>query len=552
MDGHGVNVLTPVAAFLIALLVAVWIIPLMIRLAPRIGMIDTPDPRKVHRTPIARVGGIGIALGAISAVLVFSPATDFTVAFIAGALILAAFGAWDDAREIGHYTKFLGQIAAAGIMIFYGGVCIEELPFLNSALPAWIARPFTLVAIVGVINAINHADGLDGLAGGMTLLSVGAMSCIAFMTGNMGFLVFTAAIGGGLLGFIRFNTFPAKVFMGDLGSQFLGFSAAVLAISLTQQVDSQISKSTALLLVGLPVADILAVLYQRIRGGMNWFRATRNHIHHRLLDLGFDHYQAVLVIYSVQALLTVSAIFAAYENDAIILAIYIGACGSVFAYLITAERRGWHLPVGRPSLPSRFMAQLSEKSLLVKGPLFFVQVSVPIYLILTSASLGANGSVPPIHLIAFALILALGVLILFRVPRSSVAYRLALYSSIGMIAYCIYCAPPPLNFVTSVANLAYFLFLAVAISLAASRTLRDDFAVTNMDFLIVLGLVAAEVFSASITGSSNFWTVAIGTALLFYACELIILRSNLIWNRVLGGATAGALGIIVMRFFLLP
>ena len=419
-------------------------------------------------------------------------------------------------------------------------------------MPAWIGKPFTLIAIVGVINAINHSDGLDGLAGGETLLSAGAMTCLAYLTGNVPFLIFTAAIGGGLLGFIRFNTFPAKVFMGDLGSQFLGFTTAVLAISLTQQVDPLLSKSLALLLVGLPVVDILVVLYLRIRGGMNWFRATRNHIHHRLLDIGFDHYQAVLAIYSVQALLAVTAIFVAYESDALILSIYFCGCGAVFAYLITAEKKGWRASNTRTSMAMRTMASLREKSLFSRGPLLFVQASVPVFLILTSTTVAGQGSVPRIDLIATALIALLAIMMLLRIERSSVPYRLALYSAIGMIAYCMYASSPVLGVMGSMANLIYFLLLAVAISLAASHTLRDDFAVTNMDFLIVFGLVAAEVFSSSVTGTSNFWNIAIGMAILFYACELIIARSNIVWNRVLGSAAVGALGIIVTRLVFLP
>ena len=541
------NILTPVAAFLIALMVSVWVIPIMIRLAPRLGMIDKPDPRKVHRVPVARVGGIGVAIGAITAILVFAPHDAFGTAFVIGSLILACFGAWDDARELGHYPKFIGQFAAAAIVIWYGGVWIEQLPFLSDPLPPWIGKPFTLIAIVGVINAINHSDGLDGLAGGETLLSAGAMTCLAYLMGNVPFLIFTAAIGGGLLGFIRFNTFPAKVFMGDLGSQFLGFTTAVLAISLTQQVDPLLSKSLALLLVGLPVVDILAVLYLRIRGGLNWFRATRNHIHHRLLDIGFDHYQAVLAIYSVQALLAVTAVFVAYETDALILSIYFGGCGAVFAYLVTAERKGWKVSNTRTSLAMRTMASLREKSFFSRGPLLFVQASVPVFLILTSTTVAGQGSVPRIDLIATALIALLAIMMLLRVERSSVPYRLVLYSAIGMIAYCMYESSPVLGVMGSMANLIYFLLLALAISLAASHTLRDDFAVTNMDFLIVFGLVAAEVFSSSVTGTSNFWNIAIGMAILFYACELIIARSNVVWNRVLGSATVGALGIIVTR-----
>jgi UDP-GlcNAc:undecaprenyl-phosphate GlcNAc-1-phosphate transferase len=364
-------------------------------------------------------------------------------------------------------------------------------------------------------------------------------------------LILAAAIGGGLLGFVRFNTFPARVFMGDLGSQFLGFSVAVLAIWLTQHVNPSLSKSSALLLVGLPVVDILAVLYQRIRAKMNWFRATRNHVHHRLLDLGFDHYQAVLVIYAIQAVLNLSAVFFGFESDAFLLALYFSICGGLFVFLYIAERHNFRIKREGSSAAARFfMRPMPSNSLLVSGPLLFVQVSVPSYLVITSIAIGSASPLPPVPIYVVGLIGLLGVLTGIRALQKSVLYRLALYSSIGVIAYCIYSAAPLLPSMHTVANLAYFLTLAVALSLAASQRRGDDFAVTNMDFLIILGLLAAEMFSLSIIGSSVFWTVAIGTVLVFYACELIIVRSGVMWNRILGTATAGALSIIVVRVFL--
>ena len=523
----------------------------MIGLAPRFGMVDKPDPRKVHRLPIARVGGIGIALGAIFAVVLLAPHASLTPPYVIGALILVMFGAWDDARELGHYPKFIGQIAAAAIVIWYGDVCIYQVPFLADPLPDWIAKPFTLIAIVGVINAINHSDGLDGLAGGETLLSLGAMACLATLAENQTFLILAAAIGGGLLGFVRFNTFPARVFMGDLGSQFLGFSVAVLAIWLTQHVNPNLSKSSALLLVGLPVVDILAVLYQRMRAKMNWFRATRNHVHHRLLDLGFDHYQAVLVIYAIQAVLTLSAVFFGFESDAFLLTLYFAVCGGLFVTLYIAERRSFRIKREGHSAAARFFTRpMASNSLLVSAPLLFVQVSVPSYLVITSIAIGGASPLPTVPIYVVGLIGLLGVLTLVRALQASVLYRLALFSSIGVIAYCIYSAAPLLPSMHTVANLAYFLTLAVALSLAASHRRGDDFAVTNMDFLIILGLLAAEMFSLAIVGSSIFWTVAIGTVLVFYACELIIVRSGVMWNRILGTATVCALSIIVARVFL--
>jgi UDP-GlcNAc:undecaprenyl-phosphate GlcNAc-1-phosphate transferase len=540
----------PVAAFLIALLLSVWIIPGMMRLAPRIGMVDKPDPRKVHRKPTPRVGGIGIAGGALIAILLLAPHSSFMLAYVSGSLILALFGAWDDIHELGHYPKFVGQIAAAALVVWYGGVWIQSFPFLANPLPAWVGKPFTLVAIVGVINAINHADGLDGLAGGESLLSMGALVCLAYLSGSARLLILTAAVAGGLLGFIRYNTWPARVFMGDLGSQFLGFSVGVFAIALTQLENPTCSKSLAILLVGLPIVDILAVLFQRIRGGMNWFRATRNHIHHRLLDLNFDHYQAVLVIYTVQGLLTFVALFVAYESDVLILSIYTVVCSSVFAGLILAERLHWRRDNTHVSLPMRLAALIGEQSPLGRAPLLFIQITIPTYLLLVSTRLSHDQAITPVGVYAPILIVLLAALVTIGIDRSPAFYRLALYGSIGILAYCLYSEPEAFDAAIGMVNLIYLLALGAAVSLAAALTRRDEFAVTNLDFLIVGSLISAALFSHEIVGASNFWTVAIATTVLLYGCELIIMRGGVLWNRILGTSAVGALGIIVGKIFL--
>ena len=192
------------------------------------------------------------------------------------------------------------------------------------------------------MNAINHSDGLDGLAGGESMLSLIVLAFLAFVGDNGTVAVVIAcATMGGVLGFLRFNTHPAQVFMGDTGSQFLGFTLAFLAIYLTQVCHPALSNALPLLMLGLPIVDILAVLYLRIRQNTNWFKATRNHIHHRLLDRGFNHYESVIIIYSIQALLVISAIFLRYQNDWWVTAWYLPVCASVFVLLVIAEKMNW-------------------------------------------------------------------------------------------------------------------------------------------------------------------------------------------------------------------
>ena len=158
---------------MMAMAISMAIVPLMIRLAPALGMMDKPDARKVHDTPIPRVGGIGIVIGAIIPMIIWLPFTDLTLSIFFGALILLVFGTWDDIAELGHYVKFVGQFLAAAVVVYYGDLYVSYFP-LNSyeTISEAIGRPFTVIAIVGMINAINHSDGLDGLAGGESLISL--------------------------------------------------------------------------------------------------------------------------------------------------------------------------------------------------------------------------------------------------------------------------------------------------------------------------------------------------------------------------------------------
>jgi UDP-GlcNAc:undecaprenyl-phosphate GlcNAc-1-phosphate transferase len=544
--------LSPVIALLVALMISVSVVPLMMRLAPRIGMIDLPDPRKVHATPIPRVGGIGIALGTISALLLMAPWDTFLAAFVAGAAVLCFFGGWDDMKEIGHYPKFAGQIIAAALIIWVGDVWIADFPFLAEPLPGWIGKPFTLVTIIGVINAINHSDGLDGLAGGETLLGLAAMSILAYLGGSQTFLFYTAAVSGGVLGFLRFNTHPAKVFMGDLGSQFIGFGLVVLAIQLTQQAIPGLSKTIALLLVGLPVADILMVLYLRVSGGMNWFRATRNHIHHRLLELDFSHHEAVLIIYSTQVLIVAGALAMAYEVEALVVAYYLAISGALFMALRVAHRRGWRFRPGKAlTQQRRFVSGQFER--LQRVPLLFVKITVPLFLLFAALTLDLHAgldSVTPIAAIPACLMFCA---LIFGLKRSATLYRLSMFCAVAVLGYCNYALFPVVEAdaalglgPNSMFSMAYMAALAVMIAWEGFVK-KSEFSATTMDFLIMVLLVAATVLAHEMAGATAFWTVIVEMTVLFYACELVITMGAIRWNYALSVSAVASMAILMVK-----
>ena len=229
----------------------------MSKLAARFHMVDFPNPRKVHVRPIPRIGGVAMAIGAFVPIILWSTLNDFVIAYLLGAIVICVFGFIDDMRELGYKAKFLAQIAAAVIVVAYGDVRIDSLGSLLPAgveLPDWFSIALTLLAIIGVINAINLADGLDGLAGGITLLSFFAIGYLAYVMEDQLIMLISLSMAGAIFGFLRFNTHPATLFMGDTGSQLLGFTAIVLALKITQN-DSALSPVLPLIILGFPILD---------------------------------------------------------------------------------------------------------------------------------------------------------------------------------------------------------------------------------------------------------------------------------------------------------
>jgi UDP-GlcNAc:undecaprenyl-phosphate GlcNAc-1-phosphate transferase len=506
--------------------------PLLIRLAPRLGMVDLPDRRKVHAVPIPRVGGIGIVAGALTSLLLWLPMEPWLLSYLFGAVVLLVFGAADDSMEIGHYPKFVGQFIAAVAVVYWGGLWVSHFPFLAEPLaPAW-GKPFTVFALVGVMNAINHSDGLDGLAGGESLLSMGAVAFLAYLAGGTHVVVLAAAVIGSVFGFLRFNTHPARVFMGDSGSQFIGYSLGVMVVFLTQQVNTELSMALPLLLIGLPIIDILAVFGQRIHGRMNWFRATRNHIHHRLLDLGFSHYHVVVLIYLWQAVMVACGILMAYESDLAVALVYGVWCGSAFALIVVAERFGWRAVESAPSAtgsgatPKPRLAPVTPA--LRALPLALIELAVPVYLLV---GVLLAPTVPADFAPAAACVLALAALSLAL--KDGDAKQLAVRSAMYLGGACVVFLTrgnAALSGVAASIEGGFFVLLGLAVALALRLEGAHGFRTTPLDFLMVFAVVVAALSEPGLVDGQFGTSVIVRLVILFYAAELAISRSGK-WER---------------------
>jgi UDP-GlcNAc:undecaprenyl-phosphate GlcNAc-1-phosphate transferase len=331
-------------AFVVALTVTAALIPVLVHWAPTIGLTDAPGPRKVHSIPVPRVGGLAMAVGLLLPTLITVELTPSIRGLLLGLVVLLIFGLWDDRVTLGYRTKFAGQVLAAGLCMIVGNVHVGTLMIGGViVLPQAVSIFVTFVFLIGITNAVNLADGLDGLAGGLVLLCLCAIALFAAMSGN-GTVAETALIeAGAVLGFLRFNTHPARIFMGDSGSQMLGFSVGALALLATQGEASPLSAALPLLLLGIPIMDTLTVMLTRIRAGRSPFCADSNHLHHRLLALGFAHREAVLLIYLMQVALVLLAYFLRFESDAEVLIAFCVFAAVVLGLLRRASQRGWRL-----------------------------------------------------------------------------------------------------------------------------------------------------------------------------------------------------------------
>lgn len=304
-------------AFLIAMSVAYVVTPFVIRLANRVGAIDVPkDSRRVHTVPIPRLGGIAIFVGFMVAVLVTFEMNTRLLSVLVGAAIIVTMGYFDDIKPLSAKVKLLVQLLAAGIAM-YGGVKMNILTnplalISDSANPLIIlgnwSYPLTLIWIVGVTNAINLIDGLDGLAAGISTISALTLAAVALFLGQSYIAILAAILAGATIGFLPYNFNPAKIFMGDTGSLFLGYMLSVISIMGVLKSAAALSILVPIFAIGLPIFDTSMAIIRRGLSGKSLMEADKGHLHHKLLDIGLSQKQAVLTLYSISAVLGFGAV----------------------------------------------------------------------------------------------------------------------------------------------------------------------------------------------------------------------------------------------------
>jgi UDP-GlcNAc:undecaprenyl-phosphate/decaprenyl-phosphate GlcNAc-1-phosphate transferase len=509
-------------AFVVALSVTAALIPLLVRWAPTIGLTDAPGPRKVHSTPVPRVGGLAMAVGLLLPTLITVELTPSIRGLLLGLVILLLFGLWDDRVTLGYRTKFAGQVLAAGLCMIVGNVHIGTLMIGGLiVLPQGVSIFLTFVFLIGITNAINLADGLDGLAGGLVLLCLCAIALFAAMSGNASVVEMALIEAGAVLGFLRFNTHPAKIFMGDSGSQMLGFSVGALALLATQGETSPLSAALPLLLLGLPIMDTLTVMLTRIRAGRSPFSADSNHLHHRLLALGFAHREAVLLIYMMQVALVLLAYFLRFESDSEVFIAFCAFTGLVLGLLHRATQAGWKLSYESDSAGLRRyingLAPTTRISTLTIGVMSTCLVVYATGVLASSRHVGAD-----LGLMCLGMLIVLLLLNTWKAQRSLQWFeRAAMYVSVVLLVYLDQTMPnKPLLLMTLSWTCVGITGAAALVRFWMSTTRR--FELTTLDLIVLFIALVLPNLPGSIALPADLPGGIAKAVILLYVVEMLL------------------------------
>lgn len=323
---------TYIIAPLVAMAIVTGLVPYVMKLAYKIGAVDYPCERKVHCKPMPRIGGLAIYFGYIATLLCFVELKSQVIGLMLGSTIIVAVGLIDDKLNISPRKKLLGQIVAATVIVM-SGIKMEFIsnPFGDPIGLGYFTIPLTIFWIVGVTNAVNLIDGLDGLAAGTSAIAAVVFGVVAFSQGldNVGFL--SLILAASAFGFLKYNFNPAKIFMGDCGSMFLGLNLGALSVIGLAKNVAVLSIFVPIVILGVPIFDTLFAIIRRYQKNEPIFKADKEHLHHCLLNKGLSHKNTVLVIYAINIIMGISAIAVSFltreEGLMVITAL------SIFIYL---------------------------------------------------------------------------------------------------------------------------------------------------------------------------------------------------------------------------
>jgi UDP-GlcNAc:undecaprenyl-phosphate/decaprenyl-phosphate GlcNAc-1-phosphate transferase len=356
--------ITALFAFLVAAVIAWLLVPAAEAIARRIGAVDYPNERSLHSEPTPKLGGLAILIAVVVSIVLFLPEVPQTRAILVGAGVIAVVGVLDDVFDLPPGVKLLGQVVAASIPVFNGvTVGVFTLPFVGGVEPntvdlftlplidedVHLGELLTVIGIVAVINVVNLIDGVDGLAAGVCVISAVTMSVIALSLDRNGAGVLAALTAGGALGFLRHGFPPASSFMGDTGSNLLGYLLGAIAVQGALKTNAVVALFFPLVVLAVPILDTTFVIAKRIKYRRPIYQADRWHFHHRMANIGFSQRRTLAYLYGwalVMAGVALALRFIPYSDDhgnfdplwtAVIIACLLAAVAASFYLVVTLE-----------------------------------------------------------------------------------------------------------------------------------------------------------------------------------------------------------------------
>lgn len=533
--------------FLVALLFTVVLTPPLMKAASKVGLLDVPNDergeRTVHKVATPRVGGLAIIASIVFTIILWLPINQEIVGLLLGVGVILLFGVWDDRVNLDFKIKFLGQFLAAYCVAGPGGVLVQHMPFFDGfTVPYYLALPLTVLILVAITNAINLSDGLDGLSGGKTLLIFGCLAVLGFRCGDIQFTLISVIFMGAILGFLRFNTHPARVFLGDTGSQVLGLNAAALAIILTQQSNPALSPVLPLLLFVLPIFDTVSVMVQRLYLGRSPFSPDKNHFHHKLLVLGFNHHEAVMVVYLLQSVLVLGVYFLRYETDGLLLALFFLVCFCLSGVLYLTLQRGWRVTeaMDRPSFRwgrAVWLVRLSQGISTITVPLLLVVAVLLPYKISSD-----------FMVVALVVLVATLMVMGFKPPFQSTVERVCVYIASAFAVYFYGNSGYQEEDFKWLLNSAFFI-LVLAVLVGARFSNSNRFSITTLDYLVVFLCLVVPIVSIFTEHSAPLAEISAKLVVLMYASE-VAMSAGTFQFRGLVVCSACALAVVCSRWFL--
>lgn len=341
--------LTALAALAAGGVIAFALTPLVRLLAFRINAVDVPkDGRRMHTKPMPLIGGVAIFAAFAASSLIFGDRSEKLIGTLIGGAIIVILGVLDDKFDLNPFVKLLGQVLAAQVLIAFG-MKIEYINIFGKYVVfGFWSYPITIFWVVLLTNAINLIDGLDGLACGVSTIASVSLLIFTVIKGEPEIMTVVAALVGACIGFLPYNTNPARIFMGDTGALMLGFVMSAISLQGLFKFNTVVSFWIPFVLFGLPFGDTFFAFFRRLFTGKHPFKGDRGHLHHRLIDAGFSQRQSVLILYAISALCGASAIL--FTENRVIGAVtaIVVALAIIFFNLIVMKKKKTSSPSGLP------------------------------------------------------------------------------------------------------------------------------------------------------------------------------------------------------------